>query len=426
MEELARYSVDNVDNYSESVDSIVKDLSFEFQKLWFELPTNFPKLEKSYTFSDKIKKERSLNSFTDEMAKLLQNVPEDEVSQEKFKINIMANIKSFMKTTLEFDDQLVDIIFSEGYTNVTDQFVREAKAFDETINVFDIFQAIRNVWIMNSIQLFLELNVEFTPSIFAYSMLYPYTDNYLDNPELSTEDKSNFNKRFRKRLKGELLMPKDDHEAAIYKLVSIIEEHYPRKAYKEVYEALIAIHNAQDLSLSQQRGSAMPYEKDILGISFEKGGSSVIADGYLVKPELTKAEGNFMFGYGVFLQLADDLQDVKEDYTNKHMTLFSQLSNKFSLDALANRLFHFMDYVLNEKTYFSKESIKNLRKLISVSCTFLIFEAIAKNKNLYTKKYIKALEAHFMFRFSYVKKLKKKLMKKYSKIDINNILKTLS
>ena len=45
----------------------------------------------------------------------------------------------------------------------------------------EIGQAMRNVWIMNISQVLLNVEVKFTNAIFAYSMLYPYTDNILDD-----------------------------------------------------------------------------------------------------------------------------------------------------------------------------------------------------------------------------------------------------
>jgi hypothetical protein len=45
----------------------------------------------------------------------------------------------------------------------------------------------------------------------------------------------------------------------------------------------------------------------ILPISFFKGGTSVLADAFLVKGNLNIKEMHFAFAYGSFLQLLDDL-----------------------------------------------------------------------------------------------------------------------
>ena len=66
-----------------------------------------------------------------------------------------------------------------------------------------------------------------TPSIFAYSMLYPYTDNYLDDPSTSLAAKLEFSGRFRQRLEGYAIAALNEQEATIWRLVEIIEEEYP-------------------------------------------------------------------------------------------------------------------------------------------------------------------------------------------------------
>ena len=65
--------------------------------------------------------------------------------------------------------------------DVTATFLDEALAFNPSFELGDLYQALRNVWIMNSQQLFRGSPIVYSPSIFAYSMLYPYTDNALDD-----------------------------------------------------------------------------------------------------------------------------------------------------------------------------------------------------------------------------------------------------
>jgi len=279
---------------------------------------------------------------------------------------------------------------------------------------------------MNSIQILLDIEVELTPSIFAYSMLYPYTDNYLDNPKVLLKDKINFNQRFKSWLLGEEVMPENSHEDAIYRLVKNIENQYSRDKNNEIFESLLYIFNAQEQSLIQQKGYALPFEKDIIGISFEKGGTSVLADGYLVKSKLSKEELEFMFAYGVFLQLIDDLQDMKEDLDNKHITIFSALATKLPLDKLTNKLFWFIEEVLNYTDIFSCDDAIKVKEVIKESCEIMMLEAISKNKKMFSRSYIKQMEKYSMIRFSYYKKLKNKFNKKFSSEDILNICNALS
>ena len=227
----------------------------------------------------------------------------------------------------------------------------------------DIGQAIRNLWIVNIFQKALGKNVEFTKGVFGYSMLYPYTDNYLDNKDVSIAEKIEFNEHFLARLKGESINAKNSHEKNVFNLISYIELQFPRNDYKEVYDSLYLIYNGQKRSLNQQELESIPYEKDILDISLEKGGASVLADGYLISGALNSEEREFAYGYGFFLQLGDDLQDVNRDIENKHMTIVSQLANKYPLDKIASKILNLTIEVVNNERCFINEYKKIFKRI---------------------------------------------------------------
>lgn len=65
--------------------------------------------------------------------------------------------------------------------------------FDDDLPIGDIMQAMRNVWISNALQLLFGKEIYYSKANFAYSMLYPYTDNYLDNTNIDKNDKILFN-----------------------------------------------------------------------------------------------------------------------------------------------------------------------------------------------------------------------------------------
>lgn len=137
----------------------------------------------------------------------------------------------------------------------------------------------RNVWIMNGIQLMVNIPVELTPSIVAYSLLYPYSDNLLDDPNVPETDKLLFSNRFEQRLKGFPIKVNDHREEKISNLVAMIEKQYRRDDFPEVYQSLLAIHAAQTQSILLQKTSQPLSEKQIVELCFAKGGTSVLADG---------------------------------------------------------------------------------------------------------------------------------------------------
>lgn len=95
------------------------------------------------------------------------------------------------------------------------------------------------------------------------------------------------------------------------------------------------------------------------------------------------------------------------------MTLFSQGAGRWKLDALANKLFRFIPVVVVPGG--KGPQANKLDNLFQKSFYFHIMEAVGKNSELYSASYIKELQAHFPARFSFLKKLRKKLKKIHAK-----------
>jgi hypothetical protein len=405
-----------------SIIEFLNTFKADYLNSWWDTELSFPKLDKKYSKADQLQKEKSTNKFIKKITKEIEAMSKLEDEGRSWSKNIKSLLREFGKNILEFADEQLDILFMDGFTKSTVDFLKEVKKFDSEIKVEDTFQAIRNVWIMNSIQLFLNEDVGFSPSLFAYSMLYPYTDNYLDDDTISKETKIAFNHRFKGRLAGEYIKPLNSHELAIFMLVDMIENQYPRENFPQVYEALLAIQNAQSRSLVQQDKVSTVYEKNILGITFEKGGMSVLADACLVKGRVSEKEADFMFGFGVILQLADDLQDIKLDKQKGHMTIFSQIAcTSWKLDNVTNMLFNFINKVLCEVAFFNTPKLLELKNLIRYNCTFLLFQSIAKNKELYSKEFIKKIEVYSPYSFKYLKSFYDRLQREQKKLKRGNV-----
>ncbi|MFN1908542.1 hypothetical protein ACK2FV_02805 [Clostridioides difficile] len=103
----------------------------------------------------------------------------------------------FLQKTLEkeniFKLEKMDVEDRKKFLDITKQFIRDARKFDDDLPIGDIMQAMRNVWISNALQLLFGKEIYYSKANFAYSMLYPYTDNYLDNTNIDKNDKILFN-----------------------------------------------------------------------------------------------------------------------------------------------------------------------------------------------------------------------------------------
>ncbi|MBU3190925.1 hypothetical protein K9O30_15830 [Clostridium bowmanii] len=394
----------------------VEKLKDKCTKLWWDTDKFSPIFSEEINLKEKILKERAMNKFLSDLFSHLKNCPENENTQVEWRNTLWSMIKTFGHAS-GFTEDEINGDFSKSLPTITHKFICSVKGFDNTIRLDKMVQALRNVWIMNILQVLFNLKVEYTPSIFAYSMLYPYTDNYLDSPLISLEDKKSINERFKSRLEGKEIKSNNSYEAALFKLVSLIEGQYPRAHYSEVYESLLCIHSAQSRSLTQQSHMTSPYESDILGISTEKGGTSVLADAYLVNGRLSEAESDFIFAYGTLLQLCDDLQDAKEDLSNEHMTIFSETSEKWPLDNITNALFDYSNKIIDLDEGFTSIEGTKMKTFLKKNLISLIFEAISQNYNLYSSDYIKNIEKYYPFRMSYTRKLYKKIKNNYSSFE---------
>ncbi|HEY5534927.1 MAG TPA: hypothetical protein VIL99_08350 [Ignavibacteria bacterium] len=400
-----------------AVDTTIEKFKNKYMKLWWNTDKCFPFLGEEISIKEKILHEKHMNKFLNDLFSHLKQCPETEEQRFNWKNTLWSMIKTFGHHS-GFTEVEINGDFSKSLPIITHKFICNVKEFNNDIKLDKMVQALRNVWIMNILQVLFNIKVEYTPSVFAYSMLYPYTDNYLDNTEISFQDKEHLNKKFRLRLNGEKTESSNSYEDALFNFVGIIESQYPRACHKELYESLLCIHDAQCSSLAQHNVMTSPYERNVLGISTEKGGASVLADAYLVNGNLSGVQADFIFAFGVLLQFCDDLQDAKEDLDNGDMTIFSVTSEKWPLDNITNALFDFSNKIMEDSSEgFTDEKSNKMKTFLKKNLVFLIFEAISQNYNLYSMEYIKSIEKYYPFRMKYTKKLYKKIRNNYSSFE---------
>jgi hypothetical protein len=387
-----------------------------YTALWHGAATNAPSSAMTYTSAARRKNEEATDTLIGSMERELPRYPNSEKAQTRWRARLFQSFRRIGTESFRFPDGHFDIIFSPDYFEATRAFARQARAFDAHIETGALAQATRNVWVMNCVQLFVGRRPALSPSIFAYSMLYPYTDNPLDHPRLSRAAKETTCRRLAMRLSGQPLVPRDEHEAAVCRLVAMIEEEYPRDTFPAVYSSLLAIHAAQVKSLNQQRRSFIPNAPALLAISIEKGGSSVLADGCLVAGSLCRAEAEFFFGFGVMLQLLDDLQDLHDDRKAGHWTLFTATAPHKTLDSLTSQLWHFMHGVLESNGCFADPQGLELRDLIRRNNINLMLRAIAENADLYSGDYLQHMEQYSPLSFAFLNERRRQIEAKFARI----------
>jgi hypothetical protein len=335
--------------------------------------------------------------MTDQALAELRHPPVTNADREAAEERMTASGRAFARSTFGVSDAHVDLLLRSGFTACAQEFARRARAFDPEMPIEDIAQASRNVWTMNALQTMLGLPLRVTPSAFGYSMLYPFTDNLLDDPSVTEDEKALLNERFGRRIRGEPLAPHSGREQALWSLFAEIESEHPRETALRVYDSLEVIQRAQTRSILLSRRDEPPYALDVLGISLEKGGASVLADGYLVAGDLVHDHASLFFALGAFLQLADDLQDVDGDAEAGTLTIFSQSARRWPLDRLVSRLFHFRAHVLAQLVPGSAPGAAELADLVRHASLQLILAAVGGAPDLFTRGYARALESFSPF-----------------------------
>lgn len=379
----------------------------DYAAFWEKSQPDFPFIAHKYTLQEKISREQILDQYIESVKALRKGKLGKKKLTVKEERLIFTSTKTFLLDGLDFTVPQLEVMFSNELKEVTKQFVRQARQFDSSLTFHNIFQALRNVLIMNGLQITIGLPVKLTPSIFAYSLLYPYTDNLIDDPQITSIDKLIFSDNFFLRLDGQAPEPNSSTEQLIFSLVAMIESEFPRSAYPEVYQSLIAIHEAQTRSMGLIHAGCSLSEAEILEICLAKGGASVVADGYLVAGKLTVDQEYFLFGYGAYLQLLDDIQDAAEDRAAGLQTIFSK-SNEFLEDKL-NKTYWFGEQVMKYLSLFGGQHLEVFKSLLRKSMDLFIIEAIAQNPDLYSKEYSSKMEVYSPFSFSYIQKQKEKL-----------------
>jgi hypothetical protein len=319
---------------------------------------------------------------------------------------IVAAFGRFSAEALGLGEDAIGLL-TDDFLPVGTQLARWARQFDPSLAMDGIVQACRNAWTACGLQPLVGEQLRLTPGILGYSLLYPYSDNHLDRVDLSAEEKLRASRRFRQRLRGEAAAAANAWEKAVWQLVGLIEEQYPRDLYPQVFDCLLAIHRGQEESLRQLRGECSGAE--LLRLSCTKGGTSVLADACLAQPDLTEAESRFGFAWGVLLQLGDDLQDIEDDLRRGSATLFSTAARRGEcLDSLVIQLLQFADRVGAQMETLPHGDAM-LKDLLRMSWRSLILMAVAESHRYFSPGFLREAEAWSPFRFEFLRKRRVRL-----------------
>jgi hypothetical protein len=364
-----------------------------------------------YSPKEQERRERAYDEALEAVEQEVKRIPRTHAERIEMQDRIVATFASFSATALGLEGDAVRLLTND-FLPVGTKLARWARRFDASLSMGDIIQACRNAWTACGLQPLVGAEVQITPSIVGYSLLYPYSDNYLDQDEVSANEKLQFSKRFRSLLQGEEFPLANHREKALRLLIELIEGQYPRTRYPQVFDCLLAIHQAQERSIEQQEIHNDCADIEVLWTSCAKGGSSVVADACLAKGWLNEKESRFAFEWGVLLQLGDDLQDVREDMRHGSVTLFSRAAALGKpLDGLVAQLLSF-----SEAVGVRMEGLPNgtepLKTLLKMSWRSLIIAAVGYSHEFFSTGFLEETERYSPFRFEFLRARQERLARR--------------
>ncbi len=364
-----------------------------------------------YCLKEQQKREKAYDQALQAVEREARKAPRTKAERLEIQERAVASFARFSVAALDLDEEAVQLLTND-LLPVGTTLARWARRFDPSLSMADIVQACRNAWTACGLQPLLGEPVGITPSILGYSLLYPYSDNYLDREDVPAEAKLRFSARFRNRLRGERLFPEGDRETAMWALVRLIEEQYPRARYPQVFACLLAIHQAQEESIAQMKSSGDCIDAELLRMSCAKGGSSVLTDACLAHGWLNEEERQFSFEWGVLLQLGDDLQDVCEDMQRGSVTLFSRAAAQGRpLDGLLTQLLSFSERVGARMERLPYASVM-MKELLRMSWRSLIIRAVADSHEFFSSDFVNEAEHCSPFRFDFLRARQERLTRR--------------
>lgn len=364
-----------------------------------------------YTAREQQQREKAYDEALDAVERTLKQARRhrDAAGRRATQQRVIELFARFSAAALDLHDDAIALL-TDDFLPAGTRLARWARQFDAQLSMPDIIQACRNAWTACGLQPLLGEPVKLNPAILGYSLLYPYSDNYLDRDDLASEAKLRQSRRFRERLRGEKLAAADELEAALWALVELIEGQYPRARFPDVFDCLLAIHQAQEHSIAQVRSRCN--DGELLALSCAKGGTSVLADACLARGWLSEAESRFAFDWGVLLQLGDDLQDVREDLLRGSMTLFSgAVARGGQLDDRVLQLLNFAECV-SERMDGLACGTATLKGLLRMSWRSLILMAVAESHTYFSAEFLEEAEMFSPFRFVFLRERRQKLARR--------------
>lgn len=381
----------------------------EIRKVWEQQPDDFPSFLKEnpdifLKIDSRQKKENEVlvQEFFRRIQKKFRQKPHMADEQKQWEQEIEQEFLVFMKKEkiLSLSEWISPKLLNTLKQEIKN-FLDKVRNFDKTLDRAQIWQTLRNYLIYAMIVEMQGEEQNARNQIVAYSLLYPYTDNYIDDKQITPQEKERYNQMIAQKLMDKTVKPQNLLEERTCHLLDMILKEYNGEKRNRIAETLLHLLDAQNQSIRQQKSAVA--EEMILKISIQKGSTSVLADYLFATSDWLEEEEKFYLKFGFLLQLVDDLQDINEDRENGSHTLMTQAAQQQRLEQTVNHLLWFSFHVIRE---FSPKN-PAIKRFVLKYCVGISLLTAAINQNFFSIKYMKELEPYLPFTLEFLKKRKK-------------------
>jgi len=383
--------------------TIVKDFcQNKIKNEWIGSEDSFPDFLSAISNKTKAENEKYIQTISISLRKQINSFSRFPIGRKRWKrktLNLFKQVlsnESIIGTHRILSQQTID-----SFQDELIEFLRQVRKFSPELSIDGIGQAIRNYIVYLMFNELNQVNNGFNTACFGYSMLYPFTDNFIDSKEYSDEEKKQYNQIIRDKIEGKIVHPESTHEEKTCALLQAIESKYPRNNDSTIFNLLLMMLEAQEDSLFQQNTINSLTFDERLDISLYKGGISVLIDRFFVDKEITEDDLLFYLEFGFFLQLADDLRDIEEDCNNGNQTIFTLDLQFEQQEKIVNKMLHFLHRIMDS---YQIEN-NNFKIFILENCYQLIFTSVAGSKSFFSKEYLDKLEIYLNFSYLFLENL---------------------
>jgi hypothetical protein len=364
---------------------------------WIKYVNN--KLEIDYNDSEKNIDEQTIEKLTELWNEL------DEKSYDKyfFDYTNQNERKYFLqsiKKVLDNDDLELfksnELFKGEDinkFREILFKYIKEIKKIDYPDNLIlnnDKSILMTFVWIAMGIWWqSLTTNIEYTSSLCFICLAYIYVDHYFDDITIQKKNKKQFAEYCYKRLFTQI-EPYDVFTNKINKIMKMMEENYSKEKYLLTYNRLVYLYSIEMKSMKIQTKISLS-EHDFLQLTIEKGYSTLDTVLYLIyinnSEEIDQHKQNFFSLFGLYIQMVDDLVDLKNDIKHKNYTYLCKIYLSKSLKTIdfyvnkINNLIKIMYHYLKNSNVINSEKELTLKRFKVFSINILAYGVI-KNKEI--------------------------------------------